>query len=42
MHWSPFLRAAYVEAGFDDEKNPRVELQNRQGPKKTPCCFHVV
>jgi len=38
-HWSPFLWAAYVEAGFDDEKNPRVKWQDCQGAEENPLLF---
>ena len=34
-HWSPFLWAAYVEAGlYDDEENPRVTWQDCQGSEE--------
>lgn len=40
--WSPFLWAAYVEAGLDDEnnQNPNVEWQDCQGTKEKPLLFH--
>ena len=38
-HWSPFLWAAYVEAGFDDEENHRVTWQDCQGAEALPLLF---
>lgn len=38
-HWSPFLWAAYVEAGFDDEENSRVKWQDCQGAEEKPLLF---
>lgn len=40
-NWSPFLYAAYVEAGLDDEENQNsnVEWQDCQGTEEKPLLF---
>lgn len=38
-HWSPFLWAAFVEAGFADMENPRAKWQDCQGTEKKPLLF---
>jgi hypothetical protein len=38
-HWSPFLWAAYVEAGLEDGKNRRVKWQDCQGEEEKPLLF---
>jgi hypothetical protein len=38
-YWNPFLWAAYVEAGYEEEESPRVKWQDCQGSEEKPLIF---
>lgn len=38
-YWSPFLWAAYVEAGYEDKENSRVKWHDCQGYEEKPLLF---